>query len=185
MTNSRAAHTADIGPRRERGFVLAMALVFMLLLMLIAVTAMNTTSLEERMAHNSKDRNLALQASESALVAGEDVVGLATDINSVAPAVASGTDGLHKPSTTGTPVWDNSTTWTGDDNITLSNVGYVASQPKYIIEDLGEVQDSGGSLVATSTYRSRGRNMFRITARGVGGTDVAVVMVQSTYQKRF
>ena len=57
--------------------------------------------------------------------------------------------------------------------------------PKYIIEDLGEIQDTGGSLSLPSNYKSSGKNLFRITARGKGGTDAATVMVQSTYEKRF
>ena len=49
-----------------------MALVFLLLLTILGIAALNTTSLEEKMAHNVKDRNLAFQAAESALIVAEN-----------------------------------------------------------------------------------------------------------------
>ena len=50
---------------------------------------------------------------------------------------------------------------------------------------MGETPESGGSLVLTSSYKSKGTTVVRITARGTGGTDAAVVMLQSTYSRAF
>jgi Tfp pilus assembly protein PilX len=36
-----------------------------------------------------------------------------------------------------------------------------------------------------SNYKSSGKNLFRVTARATGKSNNAVVMVQSTYEKRF
>jgi type IV pilus assembly protein PilX len=58
----------------QRGAVLIVSLIFLLLLTLIGTTAMRTTTLQERMAGNSRDVNLSLQAAESALRAGESWV---------------------------------------------------------------------------------------------------------------
>lgn len=171
--------------RHECGVALVMALVFLLLLTILGVTTMNTTVLQERMAGNLRDRNLAFQAAESALLAGENRVGSAITINAVVAAASITNDGLHKPSTTTTPVWEQATLWNGTDVFAFTGLGIVAQQPKYIIEDLGEVQDTGGSLVIPQNYKTRGKNVFRITARGSGGTTSAVAMVQSTYEKRF
>ena len=55
----------------QRGVVLIVSLIFLLVLTLIGVTASQSTILQERMAGNVKDRNMALQASEAALRAGE------------------------------------------------------------------------------------------------------------------
>jgi type IV pilus assembly protein PilX len=149
---------------------------------------MGTTNLQEKMAGNQKDRNLAFQAAETALVKGEYWIGSQTTMPIFDDSVT--TDGLHHPVTSSAtpPRWDdsaNSNVWTGNDNVPFSGLAKVSSQPKYIIEDLGEIQDKGGSLVLPSGYKSAGKNLFRISARGKGGTDASTAMVQSTYEKRF
>lgn len=51
----------------ERGAVLAVSLVIVLVLALLGVTAMNTASLENKMAGNAQSTTLAFQAAESGL----------------------------------------------------------------------------------------------------------------------
>ncbi|MDF3864539.1 PilX N-terminal domain-containing pilus assembly protein [Pseudomonas denitrificans (nom. rej.)] len=55
----------------ERGAVLLVSLVMLLLLTLIGLAGMRMVQLEERMAGNLRDRQMALQAAEAALRAGE------------------------------------------------------------------------------------------------------------------
>lgn len=57
--------------RAERGAVLLVTLVMLLLLTLIGLAGMRLASLEERMAGNLRDRQMAFQEAESALRAGE------------------------------------------------------------------------------------------------------------------
>ncbi len=52
---------------RERGTALVMAMVILLILTIIGVTALNTTSLEAKMAGNIQDTNFAFEAAESGL----------------------------------------------------------------------------------------------------------------------
>ena len=54
-------------PRRERGAVLIVALLFLVMLTLLGVTAMTGTTMEERMAGNARDNAVAFQAAEAAL----------------------------------------------------------------------------------------------------------------------
>ena len=51
---------------KQSGAVLVVSLIFLLVLTVIGVAAMQNTSLEEKMAGNVKDRNLAFQNAESA-----------------------------------------------------------------------------------------------------------------------
>lgn len=174
----------------QQGVALVMALVFLLLLTLIGITALNTTSLEEKMAGNVKDRNLAFQAAESALAAGENWI--YTQIGK--PYFPNNSIGLYTvDSAAATPNWD-SVNWSGSNVVTYpntpgasgsGNLGKINTQPKYIIEDLDEVQETSGSLVAETRYKNKGTTILRITARGTGGTDAAVVMLQSTYARDF
>lgn len=174
----------------QRGFVLIMALVFMVLLTIIALTAMSTTSLEEKMAGNSKDRNLAFQSAETALLTGENWINAQIS----KPVFPNNASGLYVKSTTGTDVWD-SVNWAGTSNLVVypntptqtvsGGLPNINTQPKYIIEDLGEVPETGGSKVLPGSYKGKGNTVVRITARGTGGTDAAQVMVQSTYSRPF
>lgn len=63
---------------RQSGVVLAISLIMLLLLTLIGITGLQTTSLEEKMASNSKNRNLAFQAAESALRHAEQYINSGT-----------------------------------------------------------------------------------------------------------
>lgn len=159
-----------------------MALVFLIILTIIGLSAMGTTSLEEKMAGNVKDRNLAFQAAETGLLAGENWIN--AQINK--PGFPNNAAGLYLPSATATPAWD-SLNWSGTSNLVVYSGGLqkVATQPKYIIEDLGEVPEVGGSKVLPGAYKGKGNTVVRITARGTGGTDAAQAMVQSTYSRAF
>ena len=61
---------------RQRGVTLVISLIFLLLLTILGVTAMNTSTLQEKMSGNLRDQDLAFQAAESALRGGEDAVNL-------------------------------------------------------------------------------------------------------------
>lgn len=171
--------------------VLVLALVFLLLLTIMGITALNTSSLEEKMTGNVRDRNLAFQAAESALALGENW--LNNLLNK--PDPMDNNIGLYEPSTTTTPVWD-SVDWTGTSVVAYPNtpgttgsgsLGRIQAQPRYIIERVAEGSNlgagsTGGSVAWKPGDESAGQQtMYRITARGTGGTNAAVVMVQSTF----
>ena len=168
----------------QGGTVLIMAMTFVLILSLIGVTSMTTTALGEKMAGNMGDKNIAFQAAESALLAGEVWIG--SQMNKPVFDPTDGTDGLHLPSTTSTPVWDDSTgVWSSNDLFSYSALNNVSAQPTYVIEDLGQIPDNGGSLVLPANYKATGKNIFRVTARANGASNTSIAMLQSVYEKRF
>ncbi len=59
-------------PQRPRGAVLFVALIMLLLLTLLGVTAAQVTVMQERMSGNFRVQQLAFERSESALAAGRD-----------------------------------------------------------------------------------------------------------------
>jgi type IV pilus assembly protein PilX len=64
---------------RQNGAVLITGMIFLVVLMMLAVTSTRMTSLEERMSGNMRDRNVALQAAELALRdAEQDIRGIGT-----------------------------------------------------------------------------------------------------------
>ena len=176
----RPAHDLHCIQHAQRGTALVMTLVFLVLLTMLGITAINTSTLEERMAGNTKDQNLSFQAAETALRAAETWVESTTAATSLA---ANNAYGLYDPSTTGTEVWD-SVIWAGANVVTYPGVpgtpasgtlGDVNIRPKYIIEKL-----TTEALLPSGT-----RIMVRITARGTGASNNTVSMVQSTYSKTY
>lgn len=55
----------------QRGAILIVALIMLLLVTVIGIASMRDTSLQERMAGNLRDQELALQSAEAALRRGE------------------------------------------------------------------------------------------------------------------
>ena len=67
-------------PRRQSGAVLIVAMVILVILTLLGVTAMNTSSLEEKMASNTQEQVRTFQAAETGISqAGQDSDAFDTD----------------------------------------------------------------------------------------------------------
>jgi type IV pilus assembly protein PilX len=196
------SHLHLSGDSRQQGAVLALALIFLLLLTIIGVTAMSTATLEEKMAGNTKDRNLAFQAAESALRDGERHAR-----GSIAKAsfTAACTNGLCQPalataSTVQQQVWlSGVVNWqTGSNTISYGSITGepaltgLTIQPRYIIEDIPEPtggSSSGGGNAGesatckiTNTCKKGLTDLYRITAWGRGPTG-AEVLIQTIFER--
>jgi type IV pilus assembly protein PilX len=75
MNTSKFSGTRSGISRHQRGAALIVGLIMLLLLTLIGVAGMRDTLLQEKMAGNMRDREIALQAAESALRAAEAQLG--------------------------------------------------------------------------------------------------------------
>jgi type IV pilus assembly protein PilX len=167
----------------QSGAVLPISLIMVLLLTMIGITGMQTTSLEEKMAGNSRERNLAFQAAESALREGESFLTAA----SLPTFTAAGTNGLYSTSSTAISentlktsdtFWSSNTTTVRVTNADVTE--HVAAAPRYVIQQLAFSEGGGQSLDAGVHQENE---MYQVTARGVGGNTTAVVIVQSTYKR--
>ena len=156
-------------PRQEHGTALVMALLMLLVLTLMGVATMNTTTLEEKMASNARERNLAFQAAESALRAGEDYILTVSTL----PTFTANTAGFYKYNASNLKPWWDQIDWSST-SARVHNAGLtqVAQQPRYIIEEYADFDDAGTP-----------RKIYRVTARGTGGTNFAVAMLQSTIMR--
>lgn len=175
-----AAHTAlskanaipkELTGKRQNGSVLVISLILLMLLTMIGVSAMQNTGLEERMAGNMRNRNLAFQAAESALRAGEAVLGA----HGALPDF-TGANGMYESNAAPPGAFAD---WTNN-TVEFSEItGHVAQAPRYVIQ---RVIDTGGPVGAGIPTENQ-MLMYRVTARGVGGTDTAVAVVQSTFKR--
>ena len=66
-------------PDNQRGWVLVVGLVILVMLTILSMALMKTTRLEEKMAGATRDMNLSFQAAETALRAAEAFIELQTD----------------------------------------------------------------------------------------------------------
>ena len=169
---------------RQSGAALITGLIFMVVLTIIVISALRSATLEERMAANARNRQLALQAAEAAIREAESVINSgALPFDPFTPktfnancvgglcAVATGTSTARWK----TINWDNTGTTRTFANST-SNLYGVASQPRYIIEiaDFPPPSQPGQKCNPV---------LYRVTSRGVG-MDNSTVFVQTMFRHR-
>lgn len=172
--------------KRQSGVVLVVSLIMLVVLTLIGVTAMRGSSLEEKMAGNARDRSLALQSAEAALRAGERTIE-GNELNlSFTTSCAGGLCDCSDSTTCVREVWFDNTLDVWNDNTKhmsyAGSIGTVNTQAKYIIEYLGRLDNTTTNPSGLAGCPGCPR-MYRVTARGTGLTDTAVVLLQSTYRK--
>jgi len=190
-------------PQKQRGTALIVALVFLLLMTILAVTAVSRSSLEEKMAGNLKDQQIAFQAAEAALRDAENYLGTLNPPKS--KFVDACTDGVTPGLCTVAPAaspprWETVNWANGSTNTAVYGTGTGATalagpvqQPRYIIEDIPNPPSPTTSASAPSGSLGTGFGLpppavgggdyYRITARGVGGTAAAQAMLQVIYAK--
>lgn len=157
--------------------VLITGLIFMVVLTILAVAAMRTTTLEERMTGNARDRDMAFQSAEAALRAGEQVVAGAS-----LPAFVSGTANTPRIAA-GTLVdyWKTTHPWATQSTATTWTPAGVYSAPRYVIEEMGITAGGGGGGLGIGPIADTG--VYRITARGVGRSANTMVILQAVYER--
>lgn len=162
---------------KEQGAVLIVSLIILLVMTVIGLAGIEVTTLEERMAGNMRDRNIAFQAAEATLRDAEDY------LESVALLPAfDGTNGLYSLPGDGTKNWEE-VKWDDSSKVrAFSGSGFseLSATPSYIIEDLSIV--SGGDSLAVGVA-GESKKFYRITARAQGLTANAVVMLQTVYKR--
>lgn len=148
---------------RDRGIALFVCLVVLLALGVAGVSASQTVSLEVRMTRNGHDGELAMQAAESALREGERLVA-STGFFPAAPGFYTGAIfGVPEP-------WTRPETWRGTNSRVATPLAGVAEPPRFIVERIASWVDPDG-----------GMEVFTVTARAVGGTRHARVVLQSAF----
>ena len=168
----------------QHGAALMVSLIMLLVMTVLAVTATRTTTLQERMAGNLRNKALAFEAAETTLRVGEawveDQIGGERPV-AIAPASCGAppcevlTNGGLDPMVSNT--WDPGTqVRTGPD------IDTVAERPQFFIEQQQVVRDA---LNIGQSTDQNARLYYRITARAVGGNTTARSLLRSTYAARF
>jgi type IV pilus assembly protein PilX len=173
----------------QRGVSLVLVMVFLVILSILGITAMQSSTLSARVARNEADRNVAFQAAEAALRDAEnDITYKRFDKTACSTAIAgcraAPIDGLLNFDATctnglcagvaGSAPWETATVWatTGNSVAYGTRTGatalpFVAQQPRYLIE---------GFTLGDDT-------VYRVTSVGFGANLSTQIMLQSSVKQ--
>ena len=153
----------------QHGAALMVSLIMLLVMTVLAVTATRTTTLQERMAGNMRDREVAFQAAERALRAGEAY------LNSFNSTPTPGTNAwFHNEGNA--PAWDAVDCTTGNvDTVSVSS----AESACYFVEEVTTV--GGGSGISVPGQPVQDDRLYRVTATASGMTVRTRVVLRSSY----
>jgi len=196
--------------RSQRGAVMVVALIFLLLLTILAISASGRSLLQERMAGGLRNAQQANMSAQTALRGAEWKLwtstsnvgshlncgsGIFTDcyifdpLSPVTDVVNFRTkQGWVTAGSTEYMGFGGGTNYTSFAGTTES--GNLAKNPNYVIEDLGVELPPGvsGSLHESGATGSSGggsssvsRHIYRITARGAGASENTVRVLESTF----
>lgn len=179
-------------PQRQHGAVLVVSLLLLLVMTVLALGASQSTRLQERMAGSTRNQDLAFQAAEAGLRAGERLVDNPLMMTpplpcSKPPCMIYERGILEKSFSSQNQAFQSREWWSGvAQNYAATNLisgtGLAGRDPQFYIEEIEEVPDA---LSIPPTGPPPSRVYYRIVARGEGGTKNAQVVLHSTYARRF
>lgn len=177
----------------QHGVALLVALILLIVITLVGLAAIGTTLLQNKMASNQYDRQVAFQSAEAALrVAAAqlqaDPTMVTRDCSGNTTTICSG-----NPFKDGVPPSDIYTVpkGTGGSDTAFNAGSLAAGQPQYVIEFMGTQTQAFGAQSANCqqansrlTCGSTNFKMYRITARSAdpaatGSRSRAVVTLQA------
>lgn len=186
-----ANHRKNKFGTNESGAVLVVGLIMVLLISIIGISAIRGSNLQEAMAGNMREHNLAFQAAESALRDGEGVV---NPMQKNLPSF-NGTNGLFLDKNkipTDSVIYYTDADWSnaGKAKITTLNIKKVSVQPAYVIEELdvdiaASAASEGSAVDVVGMLVTGDPTPYRITAKGYGADKKASVKLQTSYNRRY
>lgn len=172
---------ANASASRQRGAVLFVSLIFLLVLTLLGVMLARMETTEERIAENGANHDLAIEAAGAALRYAEMRLsqGIYTNFSQNANGLYK-LDPMQPPVDLATFNWSAAGAALTYGGPTLTSV---PTPPKFIIEQLPPVAKPGVAL-GSGGYGSGGSvQVFQITATATGANQTGTATLQSIYEK--
>ncbi|WP_245792093.1 pilus assembly PilX family protein [Teredinibacter waterburyi] len=169
--------------QHQSGATLAVALILLLVVTVLGISSVQTSLVEERMSGNLRDKHIAFEAAESALVSAE--AALAT-LDDYPTPTTSGTNGFWTLGAPGANKWwnTNSLGWWTTNGQSASGNSLQHAAPVYILEERTFVQKGENLTIGTGEV-TQGKYYYQVTARGQGGSADTRVHLRTTFIKRF
>lgn len=183
--------------RQQRGAVLIVSLLLLLVVTILALGASQSTRLQERMAGSQRNYDLAFQAAEAGLRAGERWLDRDSLVVAPSPSILPGNPVYERDFLTDSYArrlsyedqvvatdnwWETVAQPYTDGAAAIGGNGLAMADPRFYIEQVEEVPDA---LSKPLGGVQPGRIFYRVVARGKGGTQNANVVLHSTYVRRF
>lgn len=183
------------GARAQRGIALVVALILLLLITLVGLAAMRGTLMQQRMASNLYDRQVALQNAEAAIRAATALVPTTPTLswhncqNSAVTCLPNPFNDPTLPASAIHPVSAGTSAGAYSAGVTA---GY---QPQYVVENMGNWVDQNANTGFGNTANSRNYGVqgssatsvyYRITARSGDPAKVqdrSVVVLQAVIKQ--
>lgn len=170
--------------KQQQGAALITALVFLMVLTLIAVGSVQNVNLQQSMTSAVRQGHVALEVAESGLHEGQDL--LMTYATQGAFTVENN-PGLYDRGDAPSP-WDMS--WTDDDTIAGGDVVIDGKtyETRFFIERIGlmQQQEDLGEINTGDTLNAEGVNVgYRVVARGIGNDGVTARVVETYIARVF
>ena len=167
---------------KQSGVVLVVSLFMLLLLSLIGLSGMQSTMLEEKMASNSRDQNIAFQAAEAALREGELFIreAVSSDKSNFTTNPVNA-NGLHLE--TEDVDYKAAASWGNEESVEYSGtIPLVAAKPRFYIEYIKDEADPGGIGMGSG---GGDISYFSVIAKGTGQRNSSQVYLRSIYARKF
>lgn len=188
----RATYRHSFRSRRERGAVLVVSMLLLLVMTILALGASQATRMQERMAGSARNHDLALQSAEAGLRAGERFLDNPALTSAPIPCSVGQCQVYELGVLTAAlsyrdQAFQDRGWWTANAQSyaagdTISGPDLAGEEPQYYIEEVEEVPDS---LDIPPTGPPPSRMYYRIVSRAEGATPNAQVVLQSTFARRF
>lgn len=168
-------------PRTQTGAALVISLLILLIMTIFGVSSMQSTTLEERMAGNMRDQNLAFQSAEAALIEGERF------LENTLLIVTDSTAGLHARNSA--PNVFDADTWVNNAKSRSASVSLNdEQQARFYIESIGEISKPTGQDLTFDAggNKSKGGDItgYKVVAIGKGPSGTSQSILQSYYGKK-
>lgn len=179
-----------LGANRQSGAVLVVSLLLLLVMTLLGIGASQSTLLQERMAGNQRDQEVALQGAEAALRAAERELSPLT--NAVLTRCRMPSDScdtyekrvlIDTESQVELDLAKQADGWWGQWGKEYANsedLAAVSTTPEFVIEHKAEVREV---LSVGDPNLDTVRDFYMATARSSGMTSTAQVVIQSSYAR--
>lgn len=172
---------ATASASRQRGAVLFVSLIFLLVLTLLGVMLARTQTTEARMAQNDANHDLAVEAAGAALRFAEINIAAANYTN-----FPQNTQGLYQVNPAVGSVYTPSIWTTANATLTYTGTALtsIATPPQFIIEQLQSVALPGTPLGGCTGYGGNGCvSVYQITSNASGGDSTGQATLRSIYEK--
>lgn len=173
--------------KNQSGVVLIVGLVLLLILTVIGLASIRGSDLQERMAGNMRDRNVAFQSAEAALREGE------SELNAALLPLFTGDEPGYWPDLNKQPaIQPRPINWTKDEwesnsvELLEDSIAGVVEQPRYAVEKVivtGLAASQGSAVDHESVEKMTEAEYFRITSRALGLTQDTEVILQTTFAR--